>query len=103
MVLALTSSVVTQGRLYDIAASVLAQRISQVEGIGQVTVGGSALPAVRVAMKPPRSIISVSAPPTCGRPSPARPTCPRARCPMASGAGSSKPIRNSSAPKTTAT
>jgi multidrug efflux pump len=52
MVLALTSSVVTQGRLYDIAASVLAQRISQVEGIGQVTVGGSALPAVRVAMKP---------------------------------------------------
>ncbi len=52
MVLALRSAVVTQGQLYDVAASVLAQRISQVEGIGQVTVGGSALPAVRVAMKP---------------------------------------------------
>ncbi len=52
MVLALTSRVVTQGQLYDIASSVLAQRIAQLEGIGQVTVGGSALPAVRVALDP---------------------------------------------------
>ena len=52
MVLALTSRVVTQGQLYDVASSVLAQRIAQLEGIGQVTVGGSALPAVRVALDP---------------------------------------------------
>ncbi len=52
MVLALTSHVLTQGQLYDLASSVLAQRIAQLEGIGQVTVGGSALPAVRVALDP---------------------------------------------------
>jgi multidrug efflux pump len=52
MVLALTSHVMTQGQLYDVASSVLAQRIAQLEGIGQVTVGGSALPAVRVALDP---------------------------------------------------
>ena len=45
MLLALTSEVMSQGQMYDLASSVLGQRLSQVEGIGQVTVGGSALPA----------------------------------------------------------
>ena len=47
MVLALTSSSLSQGQIYDSASTVLAQKLSQVEGIGQVTVGGSSLPAVR--------------------------------------------------------
>ena len=38
--------------MYDAADSVLAQKLSQVEGVGQVTVGGSAKPAVRVELNP---------------------------------------------------
>ena len=38
--------------MYDAAASILQQKLSQVEGVGQVTVGGSALPAVRVELNP---------------------------------------------------
>ncbi|MBI2800069.1 MAG: efflux RND transporter permease subunit [Gammaproteobacteria bacterium] len=53
LILALTSDVMTQGQLYDTASTVLAQRLSQVPGVGQVTIGGSALPAVRVAVQPP--------------------------------------------------
>src|SRR5690349_21471103 len=41
MILALTSQTMTQGQMYDSAATVLAQKISQVSGVGQVTVGGS--------------------------------------------------------------
>ncbi len=52
LILALTSSTQTQGQLYDAASTVLAQRLSQVEGIGQVTIGGSSLPAVRVELNP---------------------------------------------------
>jgi len=52
MVLALTSDTASQGRLYDAASTILAQRLSQVSGIGQVNVGGSSLPAVRVAINP---------------------------------------------------
>ena len=52
MVLALTSNTLSQGQMYDAATSVLAQKLSQVEGIGQVTVGGSSLPAVRVELNP---------------------------------------------------
>jgi len=52
MVLALTSEVHTQGQLYDVASTILAQKLSQVRGIGQVNVGGSSLPAVRVAVNP---------------------------------------------------
>ena len=50
MVLSLTSTSATQGRMYDAASTILAQKLSQVKGIGQVTVGGSSLPAVRVAL-----------------------------------------------------
>ena len=52
MVLSLTSASATQGRMYDAASTILAQKLSQVKGIGQVTVGGSSLPAVRVALNP---------------------------------------------------
>jgi multidrug efflux pump len=52
MIIALTSDTLTRGQMYDAASTVLAQRLSQVEGVGQVTVGGGALPAVRVELDP---------------------------------------------------
>ncbi|WP_342619249.1 multidrug efflux RND transporter permease subunit [Rhodoferax sp. GW822-FHT02A01] len=52
MILALTSDTLTRGQMYDAASTVLAQRIAQVEGVGQVSVGGGALPAVRVELNP---------------------------------------------------
>jgi multidrug efflux pump len=52
ILLALTSDSLTQGQMYDAASTVLAQRLSQVEGVGQVSVSGSALPAVRVELNP---------------------------------------------------
>jgi multidrug efflux pump len=52
MMLALTSDLVTRARMYDLASSILQQRISQVDGVGQVFVGGGALPAVRVEVNP---------------------------------------------------
>ncbi|HXC38480.1 MAG TPA: efflux RND transporter permease subunit, partial [Burkholderiales bacterium] len=52
MILALTSDTLTQGQMYDVAASILAQKLSQVEGVGEATVGGGALPAVRVEVNP---------------------------------------------------
>jgi multidrug efflux pump len=53
MIFALTSDTMTQGQMYDAASTILAQKLSQVEGVGQVTVGGSSLPAVRVELNPP--------------------------------------------------
>ena len=52
MILALTSATQTQGQMYDAASTVLAQKLAQVEGVGQVTIGGSSLPAVRVELNP---------------------------------------------------
>ncbi len=52
MILALTSATMTQGQMYDAASTILAQKLSQVDGVGQVTVGGSSLPAVRVELNP---------------------------------------------------
>ncbi|HUC64073.1 MAG TPA: efflux RND transporter permease subunit [Stellaceae bacterium] len=52
MILALTSNTLNPGQLYDSAATVLQQKLSQLEGIGQVTIGGSSLPAVRVELNP---------------------------------------------------
>ena len=52
MILALTSDVYNKGQMYDAASTVLAQRISQIEGVGQVSVGGSSYPAVRVELNP---------------------------------------------------
>jgi len=52
MIVALTSDTLTRGQMYDAASTVLAQRLSQVDGIGQVTIGGGALPAVRIELDP---------------------------------------------------
>ena len=52
MILALTSKTLTQGQLYDSAATVLEQKLSQLPGVGEVDVNGSALPAVRVELNP---------------------------------------------------
>ena len=52
MTIALTSDSLTQGKLYDAASTILAQKIAQVQGVGQVSVGGSSLPAVRVSLNP---------------------------------------------------
>jgi multidrug efflux pump len=54
MILALTSDTKTTGEMYDAASSILAQKLSQIEGVGQVTVGGGALPAVRIEVNPTR-------------------------------------------------
>ncbi len=52
MILALTSGTLNRGQMYDAASTILAQKLSQLNGIGQVTVGGSSLPAVRVELNP---------------------------------------------------
>ncbi|MNM45488.1 Multidrug resistance protein MdtC [compost metagenome] len=52
MVLALTSSVLQKGQLYDLASTILSQSLSQVPGVGEVQIGGSSLPAVRVELEP---------------------------------------------------
>jgi hypothetical protein len=54
LILALTSATLTRGQMYDAASTVLAQKLSQVEGVGQATVSGGALPAVRVELDPTR-------------------------------------------------
>jgi len=54
MILALTSDTLTPGQMYDAASTILAQRISQINGIGEVAIGGGALPAVRVDLDPNR-------------------------------------------------
>src|SRR6202000_319668 len=51
-VLALTSKTLTTGAIYDVADTVIAQRISQVPGVGDVTVSGADQPAVRVSLNP---------------------------------------------------
>jgi len=52
MILSLTSGTMNRGQMYDAASTILAQKLSQVQGIGQVSVGGSSLPAVRVELNP---------------------------------------------------
>jgi len=52
MIVALTSGVYDQGQLYDAASTILQQKLSQIQGVGQVVVGGSSLPAVRVDVNP---------------------------------------------------
>jgi len=52
MIVALTSATATKGQMYDAASTILAQKLSQVDGVGQVTVGGSSLPGVRVEVNP---------------------------------------------------
>ncbi len=52
LILALTSSTLTRGQVYDAASNVMGQRLSQITGIGQVLIGGAAQPAVRVELNP---------------------------------------------------
>ncbi|HEV2352126.1 MAG TPA: multidrug efflux RND transporter permease subunit [Terriglobia bacterium] len=52
MILALTSDVLSKSQMYDAASSILAQKLSQVDGVGQVIVGGGALPGVRIELNP---------------------------------------------------
>ena len=52
LILALTSKTQTQGQLFDAASTILQQRLSQLEGVGEAIVGGSALPGVRVEINP---------------------------------------------------
>ena len=52
MIIALTSKTLTRGQLYDAASNILQQRLSQLDGIGQVSIGGATLPAVRVELNP---------------------------------------------------
>ena len=73
-VLALTSSTIASSAIYDVADTVIAQRISQVPGVGEVTVSGADQPAVRIALNP------------------VAPPMPGLR-PMRSGSRSSPPIR----------
>jgi multidrug efflux pump len=54
MIIGLTSHALSRGQMYDAASTVLAQKLLQVNGIGDVTVGGSSLPAVRVELNPAR-------------------------------------------------
>ncbi len=52
LILALTSDTLSRGRMYDAASSILQQKLSEVPGVGQVSVGGGSLPAVRVELNP---------------------------------------------------
>ncbi|MEE7458563.1 nodulation protein [Methylorubrum populi] len=52
LILGLTSGTLTPGQLYDSAATIVQQRMSQIEGVGNVDIGGSSLPAVRVELDP---------------------------------------------------
>jgi multidrug efflux pump len=52
MIMALTSQTMSRGQMYDAASTILAQKLLQVRGIGDVTVGGGSLPAVRVELNP---------------------------------------------------
>ncbi|KAB8037924.1 MMPL family transporter [Silvanigrella paludirubra] len=52
MIIALTSKLYTKGQMYDVASTILQQKISQSNGVGQVIVGGSSLPSVRVELNP---------------------------------------------------
>ncbi|WP_459205812.1 efflux RND transporter permease subunit [Pseudomonas sp. MLB6B] len=52
MVLSLTSDVLQKGQLYDLADTILSQSLAQVSGVGEVQIGGSSLPAVRITLEP---------------------------------------------------
>ncbi|MGM3173512.1 multidrug efflux RND transporter permease subunit MdtC [Dickeya lacustris] len=52
VIMTLTSDTYSPGQLYDYASTQIAQRVSQIEGVGDVTIGGSSLPAVRVSLNP---------------------------------------------------
>src|ERR1700684_3918901 len=52
MIIALTSDIYSRGKMYDVASTTLQQKLSQINGVGQVNIGGGSLPAVRVELNP---------------------------------------------------
>ena len=102
LILALTSKTLTRGQMYDAATNVLSQRLSQIQGIGQVIIGGAALPAVRVELNRQRCSNTASAWRTCApRWPPPMPTARRARSRTARSTTSSTPtIRRARRPTT---
>ncbi|HHJ35912.1 MAG TPA: multidrug transporter subunit MdtC [Gammaproteobacteria bacterium] len=52
IILGLTSDTMSQGQMYDVASTIIAQKLSQLRGVGEVEIGGSSLPAVRVELNP---------------------------------------------------
>ena len=56
MILALTSKTLTPGQIYDQASNVLQQKLSQITGVGDVSLAGAALPAVRIELNPARPV-----------------------------------------------
>src|SRR6478752_6030710 len=52
LILALTSNIYSRGQVYDAASTIIQQRLLQIEGVGQVNIGGGALPGVRVEINP---------------------------------------------------
>ncbi len=52
MILALTSKTLSRGQMYDVADTILGQKLLQIDGVGDVSIGGSAQPAVRVELNP---------------------------------------------------
>jgi multidrug efflux pump len=52
LIFSLTSNQLSKGQMYDAATTIMAQKLSQVSGVGQVIVGGSALPGVRIELNP---------------------------------------------------
>jgi multidrug efflux pump len=92
MILTLTSDTYSQGELYDFASTQLAQTIAQIDGVGDVDVGGSSLPAVRVDLNPQALFNQGVSLDACAPPS-ATPTCAnrRGRWRTAATAGRSRP------------
>ncbi|WP_269901195.1 efflux RND transporter permease subunit [Paenalcaligenes faecalis] len=58
MVLAMTSPIASQGQLFDLATTIVAQKLAQVKGVGEVSVGGGSLPAVRISLNPEALAVS---------------------------------------------
>ena len=67
LIVALTSDIYNRGQLYDAASTIIQQRLLQIEGVGQVNIGGGALPGVRVEINPTQLNSTASASKTCGR------------------------------------
>lgn len=78
MILTLTSDTYSRGELYDFASTQLAQTIAQIDGVGDVDVGGSSLPAVRVDLNPQALFNGACRWTRCAPPS-ATPTCANRR------------------------
>ena len=101
LILALTSDTQTRGALYDLASTVLSQRLAQVEGIGQVTIGGGALPAVRIELDPDRLAAMACRWKRCARRWwAATPTAPKAWWKPATVPGKSRPMTRRAPPQT---